>query len=106
MKESKRNSCDPKDDTDLEIDGIEDAVHLETEVVESAGNLGLQSQFSRDPEDDTDLEIDGIEDKVNLELETVDLVLEQGSQDRIDVVLERRSQNRDTDDSEDHRSHV
>jgi len=96
MKKSNRNSCDPEDDTDLEIDGIEDVAHLESELFEPAENPGLQSQFSRGPKDDTNLEIDGIEDKFNPELETVDLLLEQGSQDRIDVVLERRTQSRDT----------
>ena len=106
MKVSKRNSCDPEDDTDLEIDGIDDAVHLESEVVEPAANIGLQSQFGRGPKDDTDLEIDGIEDKVNPELETVDLLLERGSQDRIDVVLERRTKSRDTHNAEDRRSRV
>ena len=101
MKKSNRNSCDPEDDTDLEIDGIEDAAHPESELFEPAEKPGLQSQFSRGPKDDTNLEIDGIEDNVNPELETVDLLLEQGSQDRIDVVLERRTQSRDTHNAED-----
>ena len=92
MKESNQVSLDLEDDTDL--DGIEDAVHLETEIVESVGSLGLRSRFSCDPEDDTDLDIDGIEDNNRLELETVDVLLEQESQDQIDVVLERRSPNR------------
>ena len=106
MKESNQNSFDPEDDTDLEIEGIENAIHLETKNVESTEGLELRSRLSRSTEEDTELEIDDIEDKVNIELESVDLLLEQGSQDRIDVVLERRSQNRDNHDSEDHRSHV
>jgi hypothetical protein len=104
MKKSNRNSLDPEDDTDLEIDAIEDAVHLETEIVESVGNPGLRSRFSCDPEDDTDLEIDGIEDKVNLEidsiedkvnleLKSVDLLIGQGPLNQIDIVLEQGAQN-------------
>ena len=103
MKQSKRNICDPEDDTDLEIDGIEDAVHLESEILAPAANPGLQKQFSRGPKDDTDLEIEGIENNVNLEFEAVDMLLEQGSQDRIDLVLERRTQSRGTHDCEDRR---
>ena len=119
MKVSKRGSRDPEDDTDLEIDDIEDNHHPELETLETTGNPGLPNQLSRDSEDDTDLE-----------LETVDLVLdqrsrdwidivteqgsqvrnnrvtEQGSQVRIDIVTEQRSQSQDSQDTEDDRSHV
>ena len=122
MKESNRSSRDPKDDTDLDLDGLEGNLRLEVEIPEAPENPRLMNQLSRDPEDDTDLEIDGIEDKIHLEVETVDLLLEQGqqcgidlvteqgSQDRIDVVLDRRSlerrlKSRDTTDTEDRRSH-
>lgn len=133
MKVSKRGSRDPEDDTDLEIDDIEDNHHPELETLETTGNPGLPNQLSRDSEDDTDLEIDDIEDNnhpeletleatgnpglpsqfsrdseddTDLELETVDLVLDQRSRDWIDIVTEQRSQSQDSQNTEDDRSHV
>ena len=80
MNESNQNSRDYDDETDLDIDRIEDNNQLELESVDLVLEQGQQCQ--------------------------IDIVTEQGSQDRIDVMLERRSQSRDTHDGEDRRSHV
>lgn len=80
MNESNQNSRDYDDETDLDIDRIEDNNKLELESVDLVLEQGQQCQ--------------------------IDIVTEQGSQDRIDVMLERRSQSRDTHDGEDRRSHV
>jgi hypothetical protein len=80
MNESNQNSRDYDDETDLDIDRIEDNNQLELESVDLVLEQGQQCR--------------------------IDIVTEQGSQDRIDVMLERRSQSPDTHDGEDRRSHV
>lgn len=112
MKVTNRTNCLSKDDTVLEVDGIEGISRLQADVVESVETSGSQNRFSCDPEDDTELEIDGVEDKKRIESEFVDLWLEQGSkaaidiivdtdsESQIDIVLGQPSTNRDTNDIE------
>jgi hypothetical protein len=73
MKESNRNSSDPEDGTDLDIDGIEDNIPLKLETIDLVLEQGQQSKFdivleqeshsedSYDTEADIDHEIEGIE---------------------------------------------
>lgn len=62
--------------------------------------MKVSNQISRDHEDDTYLELDGIEDSIHREREIVDLLLKQGLQNHIDLVLEPESQGTDGHDTE------
>jgi hypothetical protein len=62
--------------------------------------MKVSNQNSRDHEDDTDLDIDGLEDSVHREREVVDLLLKQGLQSQIDIVLEQGSHSEDSYDTE------
>lgn len=53
MKKSSQNSSDPEDNTEFDVEDIEDSLHLGIDTVDSVFEPVSQLQDAHDTEDDT-----------------------------------------------------